>query len=76
MNSLRSIEPARADPTRSSVSNNYKRSLLQSQGQINMISLNNFTRSTLLFSAIALSSLISNPVNAKEFKIGGVKQQF
>jgi hypothetical protein len=65
MNSLRSIEPARADPTRSSVSNNYKRSLLQSQGQINMISLNNFTRSTLLFSAIALSSLISNPVNAK-----------
>jgi hypothetical protein len=42
-----------------------------------MISLNKFTRSLLLFSAIVLPIYLkSNLVYAKDFKIGSVKQQF
>jgi hypothetical protein len=38
--------------------------------------VNNLTKSILLFNAIALSFIIPNPASAKDFKIGGVKQQF
>jgi hypothetical protein len=41
-----------------------------------MISINKFTRSILIIISIALPILIPHPASAKDFRIGGVKQQF